>query len=118
MSARDLLPGITRDDEDESAGDVMGTESMPLLETEVASPAAKPPITEEQWVRILAGRKFRIMVSERQQKWAGSRAVSCITCKHAGRAAGGHDPWRAHCGVHSKMVSNAFPKLCREHKPN
>jgi hypothetical protein len=35
-------------------------------------PYIPPPITEEQWIRILGGRKVRYLVNIEQQAWAGS----------------------------------------------
>lgn len=71
------------------------------------------PITEEQWIRILGDRKFRVLVKPEQQEWAGRRAVRCINCEHASDAGG--DPWRAWCVEQRCMVSNSFPVLCRKY---
>jgi hypothetical protein len=79
-------------------------------------PYIPPPITEEQWIRILGDHKVRYLVNIEQQAWAGRRAVRCMNCEHAGNSGG--DPWRAWCMQHRFMTSNAFPVLCREYVSN
>lgn len=69
-------------------------------------------LTEEEWTRVLAGQKFRCLVDAEKVEWAGRRAVRCGSCTHAG---GSHKvPWSGFCRTHRVMVSDTFPKLCRE----
>ena len=86
---------------------------LDLFDQATEDPAPPAPITEEQWIRILDGKPFRILVKPEQIDWASRRAVRCIGCEHAGDSGGA--PWRAYCLVHRVMVSNAFSKLCREY---
>lgn len=74
--------------------------------------SALPRITDEQWARILAGRRkgFRILVKPEQREWAGKRAVSCGACRHTTMHG---DPRRGFCVEQRCMVSLTFPKLCR-----
>lgn len=73
------------------------------------------PITEDQWARILDGRKVRWLVKPVHIEWAGKRAVSCGNCSHTKMHG---DPRRGWCTEHRFLVSLAFTLLCREHKPS
>lgn len=71
-------------------------------------------LTEEEWARVLNGHKFRCLVDAEKVDWAGKRAVRCGTCAHA---SGSHKvPWSSFCRPHRVMVSDTFPKLCREYR--
>jgi hypothetical protein len=70
------------------------------------------PITEDQWARILDGRKVRWLVKPVHIEWAGKRAVSCGNCVHTNLHG---DPRRGWCTEHRMLVSLAFTLLCREH---
>lgn len=80
------------------------------------TPERDAPITEEQWTRILAGRKHRSrsLVKPEQLEWAGKRAVSCGGCAHTKMHG---DPRRGWCTAQRHLVSQAFLKLCRDFKP-
>ena len=70
-------------------------------------------LTEEEWTRVLAGQKFRCLVDPAKVEWAGKRAVRCGNCANA---SGSHKvPWSGFCRAHRCMVSDTFPKLCREY---
>lgn len=85
--------------------------------------APLPPITEEEWKRILAPhfpggrpRKVRFLIKLEQRQWAGDRVRKCLNCNHASGVKG--DPRRGFCLVHSFMVSDAYPVLCRNWIPS
>lgn len=69
------------------------------------------PITEAQWVRILDGRPFCVLVKPAQQQWAGKRAVKCGGCRYTHMYG---DPRRGWCIKHRALVGDTFPKLCRQ----
>jgi len=71
-------------------------------------------LTEGEWTRVLGGMRFRCLVDAVKVDWAGSRAVRCIACANAHTNGSHKIPWAAHCVVHRVMVSDTFPKLCRE----
>lgn len=74
------------------------------------------PITEEQWTRILAGRKHRcrLLIKPEQLEWAGKRAVSCGSCANTTMSG---DPRRGFCTAQRHMVSLAHMRLCRDYTP-
>lgn len=78
---------------------------------EPAEPAVTSrPLTDAEWMRVLGGQPYRVLVKPEQLAWAGERAVRCITCAHAPGET--HDPWWAWCIATRTLVSNMFPKLC------
>lgn len=86
------------------------------LFAEEAPPDVDPrdlSLSEQEWERVLNGYRFRCLVDAEKLDWAGSRAVRCGNCA---KASGSHKaPWSGFCRTHRVMVSDTFPKLCREY---
>jgi hypothetical protein len=110
VSAVDLF-----EDQDDAQVDGLAPAEEPIEVEPEAQDAAVVPLTDEEWERVLRGRKIRVVVTDEQKAWAGKRAVYCLGCDHAGKAHG--DPRRAWCTKHKMLRGNTFPVLCREYRP-